>query len=264
MAIRKPFFVEPCGLSISGTGNAQSGNPAANLQRLAYIGMTWKTSGASNAWVRGQIYAPNGVDFVSLVSANALAGTTIRVRLGTSQAQVDGTAPYDSGAQTFISPATTTWNGRYHSHLEIPSPVGCTWFRIDIGGHTGDFEGANLVMGRKFEPGRFYNVDYERGAKDLGSIDFGRWGVPDITPGTMMRTLDFTLARQSVEDYETTVLPMIMRLATRNPIFLCFDPESTIHRQNRTYMGPLLKPPVARGVRKPTHYSQDFQILSFI
>lgn len=266
MPIIQPFAVRPVEIDPANiaTGNEITARPASNLTRLRHIGMTWRTNGAGTAWVRGQLDAAGDIDFVSLINANALPGTTIRVRLGTSQAQVDGSAPYDSGAVPFISPATTRESGMYHSHLELPSIAMASWFRIDIGGHTGDFEAAGLVMGKKIQPARFYDRDFEYGIEDLGSLDIARNGVSGETPGLVLRTLLFRFSWMTKAEFETEFRPMIEALASRKPSFWCFNPEANAYRQNETYFGYFGRPPFARGGAKPQTFTVEFQIRSLI
>ena len=118
-----PFMLTPHALPTIATGNQRTEKPAIHLAQFKHVGMTWRTNGNGSIWIRGDFGQSRVVDFVSLLQASALPGTTIRVRLGTTQAQVDGTAPYDSGAQPFINPAISREDGLYHSHLEIPAPV---------------------------------------------------------------------------------------------------------------------------------------------
>lgn len=263
MAIRKPLFVVPLDLGTVATGNEVAGFAASNLGRHKALGLTWKSSGNTNLWVRGQFAASRAIDFMSLISANALPGTLIRLRLGTSQAEVDGgSAPYDSTALAFISPAITRDDGLYHSHLEIGSVQNATWWRIDITGHTGDFQAAHLVLGNSIEPSRFYNLDFQYGARDLGGLDFSRWGVFDESPGAVLRRLEFTLAWVSEAEFEASFRAMME--TPRQIVYLCFDPEANTYRQARTYMGALEKPPFARGNKKPLTFTQDFVLNSMI
>lgn len=264
MPIRKPIFIRPLDLGTLTTGNETAGFPAANLNRHKAIGLTWKTTGASNVWIRGNLGAARSIDFCSIISANALAGTSIRLRLGDTQAEVDGTADYDSGALPFISPSIVREDGLYHSHLELPAVQNKQWFRIDITGHTGDFQASNLVLGQKVEPSGFYNFEWELGVEDLGNIEFSRWGVIDEEDGVIFRTLSFTLGWQTEAEFEAHFRPMMERLGRRGIIYLCFDPDPTTYRQAKTYMGVFQKSPYARSHRKPQTYSQDFEILSFI
>lgn len=246
------------------TGNATTGFPVTNLNRFKAIGLTWKSTGNLNLWARGQFTASQSINFCAIVAANAQAGTTYRLRLGTTQAQVDGTAPYDSGTLTFISPSITRSDGLYHSHLEIPSVQTATWWRIDIAGHTGDFQASMLVLGQKVQPSKFYNLDFEYGVKDLGNLEWGRYGVLDEDPGLIARTVAFTLAWNTEAEFETSFRPMMEQLGKRGIVYLVFDPEATVYRQAKTFMGVFDKPPAARGVRKPKTYSQDFALTSFI
>lgn len=266
MAVELPFAVRPLALASIASGNELTNRPAANLARVKYLPMTWKSSGNTDLWARGRFEgdATEAVDFVSLVSANALPGTTIRVRLGTSQAEVDGTAPYDSGALTFIDPAITREDGLYHSHLELPSVENCSWWRIDIGGHTGDFEAAALIMGERITPARFYDADFEYGIEDLGTIEIARNGVVGETDGIVLRTLLFRLSWLSEAEYESDFRPMVEALGSRGFTFWCFDPAATAYRQAKTFLGHFGRPPFARGGQKPKTYAKEFQIRSII
>ena len=260
----QPIFVRPLGLGTISTGNAATATPATHLAQTKHIGMVWGSSGNSNLWVRGDMGSAAAIDFVSLLSCNAQSGTTIRVRLGDTQAEVDGTAPYDSTALPLISPAVTRESGLYHSHLELPSLQTRRWWRIDIGSHTGDFSAATLVLGKRITFTHFYDRGFERGTEDLGSIEIGRWGVPDITDGVIMRKLRFSLPWMTEAEYEDHVAPMVEAVGARTPIYCCFDPEATTRRQAKTYFGWLKEPPFATGSAIPGKFSIDFEISSQI
>ena len=264
MAIRKPFFVLPLDLGEMITGNAALGYPVFHLDRRNAIGLTWKTSDNTNVWARGDFGSAKPINFCAMIAANALPGTLIRLRLGTTQAEVDGSAPYDSIAAAFISPSITREDGLYHSHLEIGSVQTYRWWRIDITGHTGAFQAADLILGQKIEPTYFYNYDFEYGIEDLGSMEIGRFGVFNEDPGLIFRTIDFTLAWQSEAEWEASFRPMLEKLGRRGIVYLAFDPEPNTYRQARTYLGIMRKPPFAKGARQNRAFSQDFQIVSMI
>lgn len=263
--IRKPIFVIPLDLGDMQCGTARDGHGVGNLARFREIGTTWRSNGNSGIWARGTFDGTRSVDFCAVIAANAQPDTRIRLRLGTSQAEVDGeSAPYDSGAVVFVSPAITREDGLYHSHLELSAVQEASWWRIDITGHSGDFEAAALVMGEAFSPSRFYNYDFEYGVRDLGSLEVTRFGVLDEEPGDIWRTLSLTLAWQTEDEFETSFRPMMEKLGMRGIIYCCFDPEPTVYRQARTYLGFFNKSPFARGVRKPRTFAQDFEIISMI
>lgn len=264
MPIRKPFFVEPLDLGTIASGNVKAGYSALHLNRQKAIGLAWRSDDTANLWVRGDLGSTKAIDFMGILQANALPGTQFRLRLGTTQAQVDGTAPYDSGVQTFISPAFTSDDGFYHAHWELPSVQNARWWRIDISGHTGDFEAANLVLGKKFEPQRFYNYGFQRGVEDLGSASETPFGVIDEQPGITIRKIQFTLAWVTEAEFETGFQPLFKRIGKREPVLLCFDPDPTVYRQSKTYFGRMEKLPFAAGVRKPGTYSIDIQMMSLI
>jgi len=260
-----PFAVVPTPLGTIATGNETTAKPAAHLNEFLDIGMTWQSSGNTNLWVRGDFGSAMPIDYVSMIWANALAGTTIRVRLGDTQAEVDGTADYDSTALAFISPSITRPDGLYSSHLELPSLQTKRWWRIDIGGHTGNFEAAKLVMGQKITPSRYYSSGYEFGEEDQGDISFGRWGVNDIAAGIMMRSLKFELGWIDEAEFETKFRPLAAKLGKRNVALWCFDPTTNTYRQARTYFGWLKDSPYAIGGKfKPGTFAQEYSILSLI
>jgi len=262
---RLPFAVIPTPLGTVATGNEAAGFNALHLGEFLDIGMTWKSSGNANLWIRGDFGAAKAIDFVGMVSANAQPGTTIRIRLGDTQAEVDGTADYDSGALPFISPAVTREDGLYHAHHELPSLQSERWWRIDIGGHTGDFQAAKLVLGQKVEPARFYSSGFEFGLEDLGSISMGRWGVPEIEDGLIFRSLNFKLGWIEKAEFEAKWRPLARKLGLRNVALWCFDPTADAYRQDNTYFGWIKENPFAiGGENKPGTFSHEFSIRSMI
>ena len=262
--IQKPFFVIPLPLGTITTGNEKASNPALHLGILAQIGMTWRSTGNGSLYVRGDMGSAKAIEFVSMLSANALSGTTIRVRLGDTQAAVDGTASYDSGAQPFISPSISREDGLYHSHLELPSTQTRRWWRIDIAGHTGDFEASAVVMGKKITPSRFYDKGWGFGVDDLGDIDINRFGVVSEEMGVIFREVEFKLSWVTEAEYETQFRPMIEKLGKRGLVYCCFDPEPSAYRQSRTYFGWFKDPPFTQSALKPRYFSKEYKIRSMI
>lgn len=266
MTIRIPFAVVPLELGTMETGNELAEtNPADHLGKFRYIGATWKSYGATDVWVRGDLGSAQAIDFISLIGANAGVNTDVRVRLGDSQADVDGdSAPYDSGAVDFIDPFITREDGLYHSHLELSSVETRRWWRIDITNHTGDFEASKLIIGEKIQPSRFYDKDYEFGIEDTGQLDITREGIMHEVPGQILRTLQFNLGWLTTTEYETQFRPMVEKMGTRGLMYWCFDPQANAYRQSKTYFGVFRTAPFATGGVKPGNYSKEFQILSVI
>jgi|GEM_PF-1994759 len=262
--IQKPIFVIPHALGTVTTGNEVAGHPAIHLGRHEAMGLTWKTSNASNVWVRGDFGVNRPVSFVSIISANAIAATDIRLRLGASQSAVDGTAVYDSGEVDFISPSIQREDGLYHSFLRLSVPVWQRWWRIDITNHTGAFEAAALVIGDVIETPCFYNQDWEFGIEDLRQVEINRWGVFDRQDGIVLRRLDFTLSWVSEAVFESTFRPMHEKLGQTGMVYICFDPEPTTYRQARTYFGLFRQPTFAKATRKARTFSHEYQIRSLI
>lgn len=260
--IEKPIFCLPVDLGVIVAGNERSEAPAVHLGLNKSPGLVWRTNGAANAWVRGQFATPQLISMCSLVSANAQPGTTIRIRLGASQAEVDGTAPYDSGAVTFVSPAYTSDSGLYHSFLHFAAQT-ATWWRIDIAGHSGDFEAMSLILGEAVQTSRFYDRGWEIGTTDLGSLDFSRWGVGLESDGLVWRTKSFGLSWVSETEFEAH-FRRIMAKGKREIVWLLFDPQSRAERQEQFYFGRFGQPPFARSSRKPGTFAMEFSMVSMI
>ena len=414
MAITKPFAVIPHPLGTVASGNELASRPALHLGEFKDPGMVWQSSGASSLWVRGDFGSNKAVDFMAMLSANALAGTQIRLRLGASQAEVDsggnviaqpndmgdaswlksgtgaatgnaavapdgsntasqvsgigagtgavrttaaltsaapdvhvwikristsgvlsinsplsypdgewqvnmaslsagwelltpthpavtvvnafkstgasigmrfeatsggplsfyawdafisGTAiAYDSGTLPFISPSITREDGKYGSHLEMPSAATARWWRVDITGHTGDFQAMALVLGKRASFGTFYNdKGFEFGQEDMGSVGIGRFGVVEEETGIKLRTLAMDFGWLSDSDRHDIFQPLRDKLGTTGTALWCFDPDATVQRQDKTYFGWLRKPAMFRAASfRHDRWQSQFDIRSII
>jgi len=233
----KPFVVVPIDIGTVTTGNDRPATPADHLGETFYRGMVWRSNGPGNLWVRGDLGKAETIDFVGLLAANALPGTSIRIRLGDTQAEVDGVADYDTGALPFISPAIARADGLYHSHHELPAPMTKRWWRIDIGGHSGDFEASILVMGKKLQVATYYETSWQVSQRDLGSITFARNGVPGISSGAKLRALAYKYGWISEAEAETMIQPLDEAMGRTLPFLTVFDPAPTAYRQRRTFFG---------------------------
>lgn len=262
-----PFCVVPTALGTIAAGHEVAGKPASHLGEFDTIGMVWLSApGSGLHWARGDFGSAKPVDFMSVIAAAVAPSTTIRLRLGTSQAEVDGTAPYDSGALTFINPAIARDDGLYHSHLEIASVQSYRWWRIDIV-HGGNFQASTLVLGQRVRAATWYSPGFGFGVEDLGDIDVGRFGVADVTDGRIFRSLEMRLGWLSEADFETKFRPLVEKLGKRTPAFWCFDPTANTYRQARTYLGWIRNKPIATHVANTAdgpRFQKDFEILSMI
>ncbi len=267
MAIQKPFAVIPLDLgTIDGVGNEKSNRPASHAGEFKNPGMVWESSGASNVWIRGDLGAARQIDFISLLGTNATVSTTVRLRLGDSDTEVDGAGDYDSGAQLIRNPAITRDDELYVSHFELPAVQTKQWYRIDIGSHTGDFRCMAIVLGVRRNFADFYNADgVGFGHEDLGDIELSRYGVVTETDGIMLRTLSMGFGWMTDADRTDKFDPLARTLGKRGYAFWCFDPEPTVQRQDKTYFGKFRELPSFR----PTTWKQDrwtvpFEIQSII
>lgn len=259
----KPFFVVPHALGTVTSGNELTTNPASHLGEHYFAGLTWKSAGNANLWARCNFGSAKEINFAGLLATNAVVATTARLRLGDTQAEVDGVADYDSTAQVIRTPAITDESGLYHWHWELPSLQTEQWARVDIGSHTGDFEAAMLVLGKKVQPATWYETEYDRGYTDLASLTINRFGVPDLTEGVQVRTLAFKMGWLTESEIETAILPMARNVGRSKPLFLCFDPDPTTYRQARTYFGFLQESPRPRK-RGFNRFESQFEFVSII
>lgn len=260
--IEKPIFCIPLDLGTIATGNERAEAPASHLGLFKAPGLVWRSNGNGSLYVRGQLATAQAISMCSMLQANAQAGTKIRLRLGTSQAQVDGTAPYDSGNVDFISPAMTRESNRYHAFLSF-AEVSASWWRIDITGHTGDFEAMAVILGKGVQTTRFYDRGWELSAPDLGSIDLSPWGVPIEGEGITLNAIGFALSWVSEAEFEAN-FRKILKQGKRQPTFILFDPQAAAARQEKFYFGRFGQPPFARNSRKPQTFAMEFAMQSMI
>lgn len=264
-----PFAVIPTPLGTVTASSAQAPNPASHLSEFDSIGMTWKATSNDPQFIRGDFGSAKPVNFLALLGVVVNPATAIlRLRLGTSQAEVDGTAPYDSGASLLVNPTITRADGLYVSHLELPSVQTYRWWRIDISPGGVVMEAAAVVLGQKVTPTTWYSPGWSFGTEDLSDIEISRGGIPEVTPGRMFRTLSFQLGWLSEADYETKFRPLVETLGKTGVALWCFDPTVNAYRQARTYFGWLRPPPVAQHAGFNTsdgpRIKKDLEILSMI
>ncbi len=265
MTIEKPFAVVPHPLGIIATGNERAGNPASHLGEFSDIGMVWRSNGNGNLWARGDFGAALSVDHMAIIATNAQAGTTIRLRLGDTQAEVDGTADYDSGALTLIDNSASDGGSGFTSFLDFPL-IAKRWWRVDIGGHTGDFEASSLCLGFKRPFANYYNNrGFKFGHQDMAEIDWGRYGVIEEAGGIKYRRLTMEFGWLSDTDRIQHFDPLVRQLGSRGVALWRFDPEANAQRQSKTYWGWLTKPPFfTANSFKQDRFEAEFDILSMI
>lgn len=266
MAIQKPFAVIPHPLGEMVAGNALPARSPAHLGEFENPGLIWQTDGNTNVWVRGDFGEDRVVNFCAMLSANALPGTEIRLRLGDTQAEVDGTAPYDSTALDFISPSITRTDGRYGSHLDTGSDITARWWRIDITGHTGDFQAMALVLGKKATFSNYYNdKGFEFGQVDTGTLELGRFGVATKESGLKYRTLGMDMGWMTDSDRANVFQPLRDQIGVTGMALWCFDPDATVQRQDKTYFGFLRKSVAFRASsNRQDRWQSSWDILSII
>jgi hypothetical protein len=112
-------------------------------------GLVWRTAGATNNYLTVQLES-GSINVVALVGSNLAAGDTVRVRLGSSQAQVEGgSAPID---YTTAIAAGTSQNESTFVIDKLDAPVSYTFARIDFTSVSASYvEVGRLVIGEAVE-----------------------------------------------------------------------------------------------------------------
>lgn len=257
-----PFFVEPFAFTIDSATTGPTDRPASHLADFYYIGMVWQSNATTTHQVTVDLGSARSFNHISLLGTNAQAGTRIRVSAGATAANAAGATPtYDSGFSTLISPAVTGRDS-YNGFLSIAAQT-FRYVSIRIDTHSGVFEAAKLVIGTRIAPTNYYETDWEAGPEDLGALSLTRSGVPEVITGRVLRRLGFKLAWLSEAEHDATIQPMLRRLGRRNPVLLCFDPDATVYRQERTYFGFLTDVSRARKLSF-NRFEKSFEILSLI
>jgi hypothetical protein len=267
----KPFFVVPHPLgTFAVVSNEVDGAFGSHLGQHAYRGLVWRTVDltATQAWVVGDFGAARSVDFCALLGVNANSATRLRLNLGDTQAQVNAGGgsglPYTSGAQLALSPGPfASLDSTFAWHWNLGETQTRRWWGINVTNHDQVFQAAKLVLGEKITVDTYYETEHDRGYDDTGSIAFTRLGVPEINAGIRMKTIRFRMGWLTESEIETKILPMIGRVGRSKPLLLCFDPEPTAYRSQRTYFGFLREVPRPRK-RGFNRYEGEFDFISII
>lgn len=173
-------------------------------------------------------------------------------------------APAPQSTHPAYVPGPNANDGVRHSHLELPSTVDASWWRIDINAHSGDFQASSLILGTKRTPGRFYNRDRELGYEDFGALEISRNGVIAETPGVVLKTMLFRLGWVSEEEFYSTWAPLFSAKGKRQCLFWCFDPDVNVRRQDKTFLGFMGRDLFMRGGTAPTQNEVDVQFRSIL
>jgi hypothetical protein len=258
-----PFFVLPLPFTVNSAGNQGANQPASNLAEFQFAGMVWATTSTANCYVIIDLGAVQVIDFVGLLQMNAVSSDTYRVTADAVLANVTGGTPsYDSGALAFIAPAVTGFAG-YNSHLEITTPISVRYLKFLVTTTTAVLLSRFLIAGKKVQPSRYYEPEWQSAPDDQATISIGRQGVPDIAPGRMLRRSAFTLSWLTEGEMESQVYPLLLAAGRTQPVFCCFDPAATAYRQNRTYFGWMTD--TSKPTRKAfNRFEKSFEILSMI
>ena len=257
-----PFFLEPRPFTVTSASAGPAERPASHLAEFKYAGMVWQSNAASEHIVVVDFGAAVTIDHVSLLNTNAQADTRMWIGMGTSAAEASGGSPAFSTAPAPLITPAVTGRDRYHGFLSF-APQTYRYMALRTDTHSGVFEASILAAGQRIGPSKYYEPEWETGPEDLGTLAYGRNGVPEIADGATLRRLGFTTAWMTEAEHETIFQPLLQRLGRRGSVLCCFDPEATIYRQGRTYFGTMADQGRPRKIGF-NRFEKRFEIVSII
>lgn len=259
----RPLFVRPYeGMTITAQ-NEEAGSPVSHLGVSRHSGLVWRST-SSFVEVTIDLGAAKPIDFIALLDTNATPTTALRIRIGDTRAEVDGTADYDQSGLIIRNPAVSLESGKYHSFHKLESAITKRWIKITISGHSGPFEASHLVIGESKTPEYYPSPDFEFGGDDETGFQVTAGGIASGADDLPNRTLRINFPWMTESDYETYFRHLAERHGVNRPFYMCQDPAETSFRMSRMYFGYFPAPPVTSATRIPTIMQFNAAMVSLI
>ena len=214
-------------LTASGAG---SGTDVAALFRTQPTDV-WAAAAPGAAWVVQDAGAALDIDTVALLYTNMPVGSTWRVRVADSQANLTAAPLYDSGALAFADFHGSARTPRRHLYHRMPAVHAARWRRIDVTPANGTFVAGRLVTGRAWEPLVSYGLVRDFAPRveitdtDGGATVLRRW---ESAP-----TIAFQMVTKDQAEFEAALYE-VERLSRE--VLIAYDPAGA-HQQKRLYYG---------------------------
>jgi len=194
-------------------------------------GMVWRSSGLSGVYV---VFKTEGkpIDTIALIGNNLRATDTIRIRMGSSVADVNGVPAFD---QTY--PA---WQGIAPikdaiSFVLLDSPVTQNYIRIDFtspGNPAGYVEVCRLLIGTRVEYDGF-DIGREETIDDTSGID-DQYGAVTIEEYRIRQQFKFSVSNIKDADYYEKWQPFLMSVGT-SKFFLLLEEVGGNYEQRKAF-----------------------------
>ena len=194
-------------------------------------GMVWRSSGLSGVYV---VFKTENkpIDTIALINSNLRATDTIRIRMGTSVADVNGVPAFDHtySAWQGIAPM-----GKAISFVLLDEPVTQQYIRIDFtspGNPDGYIECCRLVVGTRVENVGI-DIGHEEVFEDTSGID-DQFGAVTIDSYAIRQQHKITISNVKEADYYQNWQPFLHSVGM-SKWFLYVEEVGGAYEQNKTF-----------------------------
>lgn len=259
---KPPFIVIPYDIASIAATYAASARPASHLAEYLFPQMVWNAGEIQPVQnVIMDLGVTRAIDFMALLGVESGPAIQFLFHLGSTLENVD---IYSSGVAPHTAPVPPRENGRADFYHDLPTSYSARYPTIQSVANSGKAMGAQFaIVGKKITFQRNAEHDWDAGAEDQSQISITTDGVPDITPGAIMRRLSFTMKWVSSDEYFEKVAPLDQAVGRQKPVLICFDEDSGNRRQALTYFGLLRENPSNKRINARA-FERRFEILSFI
>lgn len=217
------------------------GYPAANLATDGPTDQWWSDS--STGYALEMVHSGAPIDTIALLETNASPLQTIRVKAGTSYAQVRGSSPlFSTSAQQLHASPDMGGRSAYHALVRLASPQAYTHWRLEIANPAtlGRFVASYACLGLARTSGKNMADDSAETSVDLGSLDRLRDGAPDRVTGFMRsRKVEFDMAFMSEAAWETQFSGVRSILGSNLPALVLPNSKPGVFLHDRILFGPV-------------------------
>jgi hypothetical protein len=210
-----------------------------------YLGVVWRSLAATSVDLIVDLGSDMLCDTAFLFGCDgATAAMTLQVSASTQAAGAGFSSPTWSGAVLpFLAGSEMPSNGRGVAMWQAPTPAppAARYWRFRIAGlANGAATVGRLALGKGLVLARNFALGAAFGVKDLGSVDFSRYGALLRKRGAKLRTVGISFSSIYKDEVEASVKPLLEQVGNTEPIALITDPTADSMRQRRAYFGPMV------------------------
>lgn len=234
-----------------------------------YMGVVWK----STAHTLVSFYLDLGADvplntIILLGCDGATSSWSLAVSANTAAQGSDMTTPgYTAPSISFLAGANLPTSGRGISYWEAPAnfPAAVRYLQLKITGMSNASAViARIVIGTRIQLARNFSNGIQLGVKELGGVDFSRYGGFLRSRGAKLRTLGLTFSSIYKDEVEAAVQPLLEQIGGTEPIAIVTDPAADPMRQRRIFYGPLTPDNLGTAQRKAKFWQAQLSMVSLV